>query len=99
MWAPLKFINQRKKMKTKGWVRSVPSMNNVEFMEIYNHINFSFQNCFVRFMFLVKTIPSDLHFLCISALGGANKGLQVFILFNASVCIMWGVPHPPISNA
>jgi len=74
-------------------------MNYVEFMKIYNHIDFSFQNCFVRFMFLVKTIPRHLHLLCICALGGANKGLQVFILFNASVCIMWDVPQTPISNA
>jgi len=74
-------------------------MNYVEFMKIYNHIDFSFQNCFVRFMFLVKTIPSHLHLLCICALGGANKGLQVFILFNASVRIMWDVPQTPISNA
>jgi hypothetical protein len=50
-------------------------------------------------MFLVKTIPSHLHLLCICALGGANKGLQVFILFNASVRIMWDVPQTPISNA
>jgi hypothetical protein len=70
-------------------------MNHVEFMEIYNPIDFSFQICFVWFMFLVKTIPNHLHLLCICALGGANKGLQVFILFNASVCIMWDVPTHP----
>jgi hypothetical protein len=74
-------------------------MNHIEFMEIYNDIYFSFQNCFVQFMFLVKTIPSHLDLLCICPLGGANKGLQVCIIFNVSVHIMWDVPHTPISNA
>jgi hypothetical protein len=47
---------------------------------------------------LDHAILGHFNLLCKCALSGADKGLQVLILFNASLCIMLNATHTPISN-
>ncbi len=63
-------------------------MNHFEFMEIDHHVDFSFSNYFVGFIFPIRAIPCHFHLLCMYASSGMNESLQVFIFLDACVSII-----------
>jgi hypothetical protein len=90
--------NKEKENKMGGY-EGILSMNHLKFMEFNDCTNFSYLGCCVRLMLSICAISCHLQPFHIHTLSGANEGLQVFVLFNACVGIMWDVPNAPQVNA
>jgi hypothetical protein len=78
-----------------GGYDGISSMNHFGSMEIDDNADFLFLDFFVTLSFSIGAIPCRFHLLCIHALGCVDEGLQVFILFNAFMGIMWDIPNTP----
>ncbi len=90
--------NKEKENKMGGY-EGVSSMNHLKFMEFNDCTNFSYLGCCVGLMLPICAISCHLQPFHIHTLSGANEGLQVFVLFNPCVGIMWDVPNAPQINA